>query len=91
VAVLSATHRRSQQMEQPIAIDVDNEEIKGVLRSVIERVHGINAVLVSTADGVPLVEVVAGPEAASPEALAYFQVCIAGMRAFFFRVCSRAA
>ena len=72
-------------MDQPIANDVRNPEIDGVLASIIHRVHGLNAVLISTGDGVPLVQVVGGSDTADADAsaaassesqaeqLAYFQ------------------
>ncbi len=61
-------------MDQPIANDVHNEELHGLLHSLIGRVHGLNAVLVSSCDGVPLMRVTADEEA-SDETLAYIQVC----------------
>lgn len=70
--------------DQPIAIDVRNAEIDGVLQDIIDRVHGLKAVLISTNDGVPLVQVstqagdsqeeAAVAEATAPEHLAYLQV-----------------
>ena len=72
--------------DQPIAIDVRNAEIDGVLQDIIDRVHGLKAVLISTNDGVPLVQVstqagdseeeAAVAEATAPEHLAYLQVCL---------------
>ena len=62
-------------MDQPIAVEVENAEIKAMLEGVIERVHGLNAVLVSTGDGVPLIQVVKSKEGAGADNLPFFQVC----------------
>ena len=48
----------TDKMEQPIATEVQNDEINALLQSVLSRVHGLKAILISTSDGVPLVQAV---------------------------------
>ena len=61
-------------VDLPVANEVENVEINKILYGVIDRVHGLSAILISTGDGVPLVQVARDPESVSPADLAYFQV-----------------